>query len=298
MNHIFAEDLPSGDDRLKPPEPYREPGYVHTSRRPNNVPEKVLRAQGAYLQNLLKPSGPEPFPEVNKVLKDCAESMKNGIQLCKYEVGAKVDESGVKECLEEKKEKFDECWQNTKDNVSDYVNDKWEKTTETAKHVMERGDEAFLDSLPYTEKHHILSGRAKEEERREHEREQEEMRRQYPEFRLFVKHLGTGRTATLLVRGNQTFRDITNKLEDSEFPVFEKFVIPNYGQRFLSDIAEETLASKGIKNDTQIEVFQPYGKGGGTRKKRRGKRQKATRKRITMTRKRRRKGTRKKRHSK
>jgi hypothetical protein len=279
-----------------PPKRYRPIDYVPSY--PNILPDDVLRAQGAYLDKLRQPSGPEPFPEVNKVLKDCAESMKNGIQLCKYEVGAKVDESGVKECFEEKKEEFDECWQNTKDNVSDYVNDKWEKTTETAKHVMERGDEALLNSLPYTEKHHILSGRAKDEERREHERKLEEMHRQYPEFRLFVKHLGTGRTATLLVRGNQTFRDITNKLEDAEFPVFEKFVIPNYGQRFFSDIAEETIASKGIKNDTQIEVFQPYGRGGGTRKKRRGKRRKTARKRIATTRKRRRKGTRKKRYSK
>jgi hypothetical protein len=256
--------------------------------------DKDLESQGALIRKLKEPSAPDPYPAFTKKANECAENMKYGIELCKY----KVRESGLYECLEEKKQKLDECWQNTKDNVSDYVNDKWEKTTDMAKHVMERGDEALLNSLPYTEKHYIVSGRAREEERREHERKLEEMRREYPEFRLFVKHLGTGRRATLLVRGNQTFRDITNKLEDAEFPLFEKFVIPNYGQYFFSDIADETIASKGIKNDTQIEVFQPYGKGGGTRKKRRGKRQKATRKRITMTRKRRRKGTRKKRHSK
>lgn len=275
--------------------PGPDPTYPY---RPNNYPnpmsDKDLREQGARIRELMKPSAPDPYPAFTKKANECSENMKYGFEMCKD----KVSKSGLYECLEDKKQKLDECWQNTKDNVSDYVNDQSEKTTEMAKHVMERGDEAFLDSLPYTEKHHILSGRAKEEERREHERKLEETHREYPEFRLFVKHLGTGRTATLLVRGNQTFRDITNKLEDSEFPVFEKFVIPNYGQRFFSDIAEETLASKGIKNDTQIEVFQPYGRGGGTRKKRRGKRQKATRKRITMRRKRRRKGTRKKRYSK
>ena len=272
--------------------PGPDPTFYYRFSKPLRMSDKDLESQGALIRKLKEPSAPDPYPAFTKKANECAENMKYGIELCKY----KVRESGLYECLAGNKVKLDECLKKTGDNVSDYVNDKWEKTTGMAKYVMKRGDEAVLNRLPYTLKHDIMSGREKEEERQKQERDLEEMRQEYPEFRLFVKHAGTGRTATLLVPGNMSFDHLNDRLlKDSGFPPFNMVEIPNRGQHVLSDIAGDTLASEGIKNDTQIIVYQRLGRGGGTRK-RRGKRQKATRKRTTP--KRRRKGTRKKRYSK
>jgi len=259
---------------------------------PNTMSDKDLESQGALIRKLKEPSAPDPYPAFTKKANECAENMKYGIELCKYKVG----ESGLYECLEDKKQKLDECWQNTKDNVSDYVNDKWEKTTDMAKHVMERGDEALLNSLPYTEKHYIVSGRAREEERREHERKLEEMRREYPEMRLFVYGSLSGKkTAQIYIRGNEDIDNLCRKVNDSgNFKEFRKIIINDRAED-IRDIAGDTLESKHINENSKIMVVEIP--GGGTRK-RRGKRQKPTRKRTAMTRKRRRKGTRKKRYSK
>jgi hypothetical protein len=255
--------------------------------------EQRLINQGKHLEELRKPSPPDPYPAFTKKVNDCNEWIRE----CKYKVGAKLDDSGLYECLEKKQDELGKCWKKTGDNVSGFVNQTLAKATEGVNNARQAADTYMQDNI-YSESmnRQIRNDREKDEKRKEQERDLEEMRRQYPEFTLFVIHAGTGRRATLLVHGNMSFDHLNDRLlKESGFPPFNTVDIPYRGQYVLSEIAGDTLASEGINNNMTIHVYQRLGRGGGTRK-RRGKRQKATRKRTTP--KRRRKGTRKKRYSK
>jgi len=190
----------------------------------------------------------------------------------KEDIGEKMAE-----CVEYTGDEYDECAASVKETAQNAAGAAGEVARDTAV----RAHAAMIRLLPDYVQSNIHRTRQKDNERQQHNKSQEELDKQFPEFQLFVRT--TGRNYALLVHGYYDISDIRTLLKNKEVFDFNSFLFNGQTYNVDQNLATK-LSNLKINSDNQTITIMS-----GGMKKTKKRRKSTTTKRRKMVR--RRKGT-------
>jgi hypothetical protein len=182
------------------------------------------------------------------------------------------------ECMKYTGKTYVACVERVKETAQNAA----EVAQDTARNMAVRTQEAMIRTLPNDVQSKIHTTRRDSDARQQHNKSQEELDKQFPEFQLFVITTG-GRTYTLLVHGYDSIRNIRTLLEDKEVKNFNSFLF-NGNTYNVNENLLTKLSNLKINSDNQTITIMS-----GGMKKTKKRRKSTTTKRRKMVR--RRKGT-------